>query len=1800
MKQLHHPKEIRTFSLGANYDINKEFLHGDKGTYIDACNMRPNDMSGDNGALKKIKGEERHFTLDEGVASQTSRFGASQLTANHSCVGSIEVNNRVVSFWTYALGKYESLTASTAPAITVDGLIVAQSVDIPFVDGRDLQMDKNESCVGGEIFVTDDLNPPMFFNVGDMLENAGAFNSSDATGKYFVDFNIDLYIINIKNTINAPFFEQYVSSNSIGTSSTEEGSTKNAGNGLLVGTYAYAVRFVDAEGNRTEISEFTPNIPIFENVSSQSAIHPWVATKGAEAGTETDYGNVLTIRADATVGFDSCEVIRVEFNSGDASIISAPPVAKVVIRFKLQANTAQAYRVMDRSMESIEIVDDVSSSIVLNNIQKAKTVRYFDNKLYFGNVKLGGKAQDVGDIGGGSEGNLVNAYPVMDLIYKAGHNDPYNFTYRKSYMHNERYGYGVVFRDSNGSKTFTVPLEFNVEGFNAPQPWFQFPAMRKRLSEETMRVSYNGYMYGTTDENDLWYTHDTCYHINAARRTSPCAMIAFMDNRTGSKCNGTSGLADSTFFTSAGCSALSTSYKAGCSFAGDSGNGVKVVGLGAKLIHPQKGTFSKLNKADGHHWIPTQGYNINKSIEVVGSNSNSGYMFAPYYYAMGLAIDKIKAPSWATSFSIVRTAPAFRVVAQGMSFYSMIGADGSNNNSQKYKNRVKFYSVDLDSDKGLFSIFADDVEGNSEDYKLVLEAPHGFNTEIYSGNKSGGADEGFDMMTFAYMQRDYRSDYVGAKWSMPFALDRSQIGSTPTGLESSIYDFVAFGRWRNNANNVASPWTSNKRVYNISQFNLIKGDGQHTGERGGHHWEIILKSDIYRNQYIGTGSKYLNDSGIRDMHEPVYQCSIIKDNKEPEQGESVTYVSTGHIQHIKSLVYLSQGTAFSQPLVDERWEDCISDVVYNNSGTYTRGTRNSAATVKHHKFRRFMWEVLDGETEARRWIHARHLPASAVANILQKIATQGYAEIADHDDYPTTGSLVKVYGIYNDSFDGQNYKFQYGRVIFSRAILTSKFGSTVAGQYGNDGVIPKAGSRMYVHYDERIPIRVFGGDTFTTEAQMTLFDLKYNHKGQPFDSGNDFRWGVGMPYHKVRMNERNIIINDTQWSTNFSGKIQNQNDLSFVHATQLREAKMRQWMVRFISNSRTPAQTEYVTDETYSYPLMHYRPRPYEWSTKQVDDGNNDRNNVHPDYWTYLGAEDLKWSYGGFGITGLINTDYAATNSFHGYQVKPSFFEEETNFCTRVVWSAKRPINVKDSPTIRTFNASNFYDLGDETGELKYLYDTEGTKGENLYGLTESGVALLLTNKRLIHEISGNELATIGSEEEGILKVIWLAKMIGVPDEMWRTIAESPEALYFANKDSVYKLKDDIIDDLGKKKYYAKLKPKLSAVLDGYETKVTATYNKVHEEYFLDFVCDDNPFEDFIFGSWRGGGGTYIALREQEFNNPVFPNETTNHQGDIYLPQSADLMMKVLETGVLYLGGQSGDLLTNTNGFKLCVSQDSAPNFINIYDPINSLGYAVNAGECKCLSPRLGIKEVDNPRDGHLGDIKGDIGINEGGDPAGTNSPIFSVTAYAQSGKDPKKNQSYKCSVFGRVEPLYDYTATTRRYGMADAFTYDYVIKWTCYACAGAGDSGLVFEDDRVHESGIHIRYLPPVNSTVIFGVTIWKTLDKNNPDTEYVKVQEMYTTAVYCSDLDGSGGGNVSEEEQDLLDAIGAGSAQVSTSGAIGGVAANPRTGTGGRTGGFDSYSNFGTADINNLLGEGNVGTEDGGTNDNGTQILQ
>ncbi len=60
--------------------------------------------------------------------------------------------------------------------------------DFFFTSNIPIQFHKNESCVGGEIYLSDYVNPPLIFNVEDMLKNAGV--GGDCTEKYFDEFNI--------------------------------------------------------------------------------------------------------------------------------------------------------------------------------------------------------------------------------------------------------------------------------------------------------------------------------------------------------------------------------------------------------------------------------------------------------------------------------------------------------------------------------------------------------------------------------------------------------------------------------------------------------------------------------------------------------------------------------------------------------------------------------------------------------------------------------------------------------------------------------------------------------------------------------------------------------------------------------------------------------------------------------------------------------------------------------------------------------------------------------------------------------------------------------------------------------------------------------------------------------------------------------------------------------------------------------------------------------------------------------------------------------------------------------------------------------------------------------------------------------------------------------------------------------------------------------------------------------------------------------------------------------------------------
>ncbi|RLI49127.1 hypothetical protein DRO61_05550, partial [Candidatus Bathyarchaeota archaeon] len=135
MKNEHGKKDVKTFFSKANPDQDKELLGAsDKGEFIDARNMRPTSVDGTTGSDSKIKGEEIEYSN-------------ANLSVNYICIGQISVSNHKVELWA-------SGTPGDLDSVRIDGQVMIQSDGLLFDVDYPFQLDKNESCSEGEIFLT--------------------------------------------------------------------------------------------------------------------------------------------------------------------------------------------------------------------------------------------------------------------------------------------------------------------------------------------------------------------------------------------------------------------------------------------------------------------------------------------------------------------------------------------------------------------------------------------------------------------------------------------------------------------------------------------------------------------------------------------------------------------------------------------------------------------------------------------------------------------------------------------------------------------------------------------------------------------------------------------------------------------------------------------------------------------------------------------------------------------------------------------------------------------------------------------------------------------------------------------------------------------------------------------------------------------------------------------------------------------------------------------------------------------------------------------------------------------------------------------------------------------------------------------------------------------------------------------------------------------------------------------------------------------------------------------------------------
>lgn len=837
-----HPKDIKSNWKGVNHNTEREISgNGDTGEYLDGKNGRITSTRGNNMSFEKIRGEEELYS--------------NYVSGAWYCLGSIAVKDQLFEIWVDESGV-------DAPKITIDGVIVAESPDLPFLINFPVQMDKNDNCLGGEVFITDNNTPPIIFDVKDMVDSLVSNPS-----KYFSDFNIDLYSVNINAPLDIPIFKGLVNVGS--------------GGGLPIGQYQYAIRYVNDDGDRTNFGPLTPPIPVVSVQSVASVQYPSVRTFGddSDVSSETSYGVKLRFRVTNMFNYGYVEIKRLSYNTNSG--VDFVPVGQIIAKLEISPGEISVRDFIDPTQSNV--TDTLADDEELNDISsiaKAKAIRYHDKRLVLMNIERASKVAD-GIVLEQLNGDYI--FPILEHIGKAGHSDPVNMTYKRNYTSGERFSFAPVFFDGVGARGFAVDA-LELRNFDIPN--------RRDPLTSTNSVDWSSSQLPTAANVDsdavVGKTFEAFDLHDPVKKTDPCSFknIANSGSKPYSQVN------------------LET---IGCADPGFGGT-VSASDIGYNPFTP---TGEDDPTVDGHN------YRVNLSVDP-GSGGFTDYQpegFSPDYYTKGVAIAGISnIPSWAKAFSIARSRPAGRVVCQGLGMYSLNEAVGTTSTlASKEKNELWFHSPDIDS--GLVgSGVVDDMISNAPSYSIQLISPLGFFSEVY----------GFDENDTIGTEKDKQVDMISYARVLE---DHGQINPTESGvgIPSSGNDYVAYNKYRNSDTAGAGVFASDGGNVQIplTSFSVV------TNDRGVFYkLEVHPDNEFYINGTTGgVSDNDFEDTGLKNWTEPFYMVNIIQDGKTIVDQNIDGYGSTGHYQKVESIVGLSNGNPNqSFILVDERWQDCIPDL----------------------------------------------------------------------------------------------------------------------------------------------------------------------------------------------------------------------------------------------------------------------------------------------------------------------------------------------------------------------------------------------------------------------------------------------------------------------------------------------------------------------------------------------------------------------------------------------------------------------------------------------------------------------------------------------------------------------------------------------------------------------------------------------------------------------------------------------------------------------------------------------------------
>jgi hypothetical protein len=839
-----HPKDIKSNWKGINHNTEREISGaGDTGEYLDGKNGRITSTRGNNMSFEKIRGEEELYS--------------NYVSGAWYCLGSIDVKNQLLEIWV-------DESSVDDPKITIDGVIVAESPNLPFLIDFPVQMDKNDNCLGGEVFITDNNVPPIIFDVKDMVDSL-----VDDPTKYFQDFDLSLYSVNLSAPLDIPVFKELVNVGS--------------GGGLQVGQYQYAIRYVNDDGDRTNFGPLTPPIPVVRSLSSSSTQFPSINTFGDSSNilSSTSYGVKLRFRVTNVFNYDFVEIKRLAYNTNSG--VDFVPVGQIIAKLEIAPGEISVRDFVDPTESNVtDTLADDEELNDLTSISKAKAIRYHDKRLVLMNIERASKDSD-GIVLEQLNGDYI--FPILEHIGKAGHSDPVNMTYKRNYTSGERFSFAPVFFDGVGSRGFAVDApelrNFDIPNRRDPLTSTNSVAWSSSQLPTAANVDSDAVVGKTFEAFDLHLPEsktDTCSFRNildaGSKNTSPPPAGGGINNL--------------------------------CPPDPDFGSTVTGGELGYRPHTPV-----------GKNDPDVSGHNYRNTVAVDPGDGNfTDYIpkgYSPDYYSKGVAIAGISnIPFWAKSFSIARSRPAGRVICQGLGMYSLeqgAGVPISTALASKVKNELWFYSPDIDS--GLTgSGVVEDMISNASEYSIQLISPLGFFSELYGfeENDTLGTekDKLVDMIAFARVLEDDGSINPG----------ESGVG---------IDNHVAYNKYRNSASaaggGVFSGSNGNIEIP-LTDFEVV------TDNDRGVFYKLTVAPFIYNNGTTnGVGNNNFEDDGLKQWTEPFYMVNIVQDGKTIVDQNIDGYGSTGHYQKIESTIGFSNGDPDqSFILVDERWQDCIPDL----------------------------------------------------------------------------------------------------------------------------------------------------------------------------------------------------------------------------------------------------------------------------------------------------------------------------------------------------------------------------------------------------------------------------------------------------------------------------------------------------------------------------------------------------------------------------------------------------------------------------------------------------------------------------------------------------------------------------------------------------------------------------------------------------------------------------------------------------------------------------------------------------------